>query len=76
MEKTFERYLKQNGFKEKAIECICPHCVTVSDFARDHQQGEFILICPGRSILFIDGVYLGTKDSSEEIVLYYYEKEN
>ena len=75
MEKTFERYLKENGFKQKAIECICPHCITVADFARNHQQGEFILICSDKTILFIDGFFFGTEDSRDEIVLYYYEKE-
>lgn len=74
MEKTFENYIKKHGFQERAIECKCPHCVTVADFARDHQQGEYILICPDKTILLIDGAYIGTEDDKDEIVIYYYER--
>lgn len=70
-----EKYLKENGYKEKAIECICPHCVTVADFAITHPIGRYILICQDRAILVIDSCFIDFNNSGEEIVLYYYEGE-
>ena len=69
----FENYLKENGFREKAIECCCPHCVTVSDFICSHKTGAYILICQDRIVPVLDGVYFEAEESGEEIVLYYYE---
>lgn len=68
-----ERYLKENGFKERAVDCVCPHCVTVAEFATTHPTGRYILICQDTAILLIDGCYVDFNNSGEEIVLYYYE---
>ena len=73
---VFEKYLKEKGFKEKAVECVCPHCVTVSDFAREHPKGRFVLMCNGQAIVVINGCYFDANDSGNEIVLYYYEGED
>ena len=73
---SFENYLKEKGFKEKAIECICPHCVTVADFATLHPKGKYILMCQHTAILVIDGCYVDINDNGNEIVLYYYEGES
>ena len=71
-----EKYLKENGFQEKAIDCICPHCVTVAQFATTHPKGRYILMCQNTAILLIDGCYVDFNESGEEIVLYYYEGGN
>lgn len=71
-----ERYLREKGYKEKAVECVCPHCVTVADFATTHPRGRYILISQDRAILVVDGCYVDLNDSGEEIVLYYYEGGN
>ena len=73
---AFEKYLKENGFKEKAIDCVCPHCVPVSEFIQTHQNGRFILMCTDRIIPVSDGVCFDSEDSLDEIVLYYYEGGN
>lgn len=70
---AFETYLKENGFKEKAIECDCPHCVTVSMFMQEHPKGRYILMCLDRIIPVSDGVCFDSDNSLDEIVLYYYE---
>ena len=36
-------YLKKFGFEEHMISSICPQCVTVSQFARDHKKGRYVL---------------------------------
>lgn len=71
-----EKYLKENGYIEKAIECVCPHCVTVDEFIKTHPTGKYILICQDRAILVINGCYIDIDNSNEEVVLYYYEGGN
>lgn len=73
---AFETYLKNNGYKLKSVECVCPHCVTVSEFAITHKKGRYILICSDRTIVLNDGCYVDLENSSDEIVLYYYEGGN
>lgn len=70
----FETYLKDRGFQEKAIDCVCPHCVTVAEFATTHPKGKYILISQDRAILVIDGCYVDVLNSGDEIVIYYYEE--
>lgn len=69
----FETYLKQNGFQEKAVDCVCPHCVTVAEFIATHKKGRYILICNDRIVPVSDGTCFDAQDSLEEIVIYYYE---
>ena len=70
---AFETYLKENGFIEKAIDCVCPHCVSVSDFIQTHPSGRYILMCQDRIVPVSDGVCFDSENSLDEIVLYYYE---
>lgn len=69
----FEDYLKENNFVEKAVDCVCPHCVTVSQFISSHGTGKYILVCQEKNVAVVDGVYFQTEDIGDEIVLYYYE---
>ena len=68
-------YLKKYGFEEHMISSICPNCVTVSQFAKDHSNGRYVLACQNHVVTVIDGDYFDTWDSGNEIVLYYYKKE-
>ena len=70
---VFERSLKENGFKEKAIDCVCPHCVTVADFLTTHPRGKYLLMCQDAVVPIMDGVCFDSENRLEEIVLYYYE---
>lgn len=67
----FDTYLKNNGFQVKAVECVCPHCVTVGEFALTHNKGRFIVVCQDGIAPVVDGVC--DTSISDEIVLYYYE---
>ena len=68
-------YLKKYGFSEHMISSVCPNCITVSQFAKDHQRGRYVLACQNHVVAVIDGTYFDTWDSGNEIVLYYYKKE-
>lgn len=68
-------YLKKYGFEEYMIPSVCPDCVTVAQFAEDHQKGRFVLACQNHVVTVVDGDYYDSWDSGNEIVLYYYKKE-
>ena len=70
---AFEAYLKKNGFKAKAVDCVCPHCVDAAEFALMHPQGRYVLICQDNTILLAEGILMGLSDGVDDIVLYYYE---
>ena len=71
---AFEAYLRKNGYREKAIECVCPHCVTASEFALTHPKGKYILMCQDGAILVSDGCCVDFRGIGDEIILYYYEE--
>ena len=68
-----DKYLKENGFKERAVDCVCPHCVPVAEVVSTHPIGRYILMCQDTAILLIDGCYVDFNNNAEEIVIYYYE---
>ena len=68
-------YLQKYGYEQKTIPSICPECISVSRFAKDHNKGRFFLACQNHVVAVINGDYYDTWASGEEIVLYYYSKE-
>ena len=70
---NFERYLASIGYEQKDVECVCPHCVTASDFALKHPKGKYVLICQDAVIFVIDGYFIDLNGNGNKIVLYYYK---
>ena len=68
-------YLRKYGFEQKMISSICPHCTTVSKFAKDHPTGIYVLACQNHVVCVDSGNWYDSWDSSDEIVLYYFEKQ-
>lgn len=68
-------YLKRYGFEERMISSICPQCVTVEQFAKNHPKGRYVLACQNHVVSVVDGDYYDSWDSGNEIVIYYYKKE-
>ena len=68
-------FLKKYGFEEHMISSVCPDCITVRRFAKEHRKGIYVLACQNHVVCEIDGDYFDTWDSGDEIVLYYYKKE-
>lgn len=68
-------YLRSKGFKRSVIPDTCPDCYTLSQFAREHPEGTYI-VCTGSHVACIkNGRLLDTWDSSGETVAYYFTKE-
>ncbi len=64
-------YLRAQGFRR----ALAPEDVTVEEFAAGHRQGTYILTLSGHVVCVQDGALYDTWDSSHEIVLYYWTKE-
>ena len=69
-------YLKKFGFEEHMISSICPDCVTVAQFANRNRQGKYVLATQNHVVCVVNGDYFDTWDSGNEIVLYFYKKED
>lgn len=68
-------YLHSKGWSRHIIPNECPDCYTVADFCRDNPRGTFILAVEGHVVCVIDGNYIDTWDSGEEVPLYYWKKD-
>lgn len=64
-------YLESLGWKREMIE---ERGYSVADFARDHKKGAYILAISGHVVACVDGNYIDTWDSGQEIPVYYWRK--
>lgn len=69
-------YLKDIGYSRYIIPNTCPDCYTIKDFAKDNPVGKYILATGTHVVAVIDGKYIDTWDSGNEVPIYYFEKEN
>lgn len=69
------RYLRHKGFCRHVVPDVCPACYTVQDFAREHQEGIYLLALNGHVVAVINGDWYDTWDSGKEIPVYYWKKE-
>lgn len=68
--------LHKHGFKQEMINNTCPQCTSVSEFAETHPKGVYVLATDGHVVTSIDGDYYDSWDSGDEIVNYYWYKED
>lgn len=69
-------YLKKFGFEEHMISSVCPNCTTVSQFVKEHPKGRYVLACQNHVVCAINGDFFDSWDSGDEVILYYFKKEN
>lgn len=63
-------YLKDNGYR-RYMDDDC----TVSEFAKSHPHGKYLLALHGHVVACMDGIYYDTWDSGNEVLIYYWQKE-
>ena len=68
-------YLHSKGFSKHIIPDICPDCYSVEDFAKEHSKGTYILGTGTHVVCVKDGVIYDAWDSSDEVPIYFYKKE-
>ena len=67
-------YLRQQGWTRRIIPDTCPDCYTVADFAAEHPHGTYILALSGHVVCVSEGDLWDSWDSSGEVPLYYWER--
>jgi len=67
--------LRQNGFYREAVPNTCPDCYTAEDFCQDHPKGTYVLGFGGHVATVEDGILYDSWDSSNEIPIYYWRKD-
>ena len=68
-------YLRKHGFEQKMVPSICPQCITVEEFVKQNPRGTYVVVTQGHTMAVVDGSIYDSWDSSSEIVLYFWEKE-
>lgn len=66
--------LRQHGFVRETIPNTCPECYTAEEFSNEHPEGTFVLGFGGHVATVKDGKILDSWDSSREIPVYYWRK--
>lgn len=66
------QYLIDKGYKRHFID---DSEYTVRDFAGEHFKGRYLLAISGHVVCSVDGDWFDTWDSGDEIVVYYWQKE-
>ena len=72
---VWSSYLKKLGFRKSIVPDTCPDCYTVADFADDNPYGLYILCTGSHVVTIIDGNIFDAWDSSSEIPIFYFYKE-
>lgn len=68
-------YLINKGFTRHIIPNTCPMCYTVDEFCKDNPNGCYLLATGTHAVAVVDGNYLDTWDSGNEIPIYYWREE-
>ena len=66
--------LRRYGFTQKRMIDRCPDCYTVSDFARDHPGGIYVLGPHEHAVAVIDGQYWDSWNSGATVPTYYFTR--
>ena len=69
-------YLKNLGYKLTLFPSDCPNCFTIEDFCERYPKGKFLVSTGSHLVAIEDSDFFDTWDSSKEIVIYYFVKEN
>ena len=67
--------LREEGFRREIIPNTCPDCYTCEDFCQDHPVGVFVLKSADHVATVVDGVLYDSWDSSSNVPIYYWHKE-
>lgn len=68
------RLLRGIGYRKVELPDECPDCYTVSDFARDHPTGRYIVGPMEHAVAVINGDWLDTWDSGSCVAEYFFEE--
>ena len=67
--------LRQHGFVREIIPNTCPDCFTVADFCNDNPEGIFVVKSQDHVATVINGQLFDAFDSSMNITIYVWRKD-
>ena len=70
----WDDYLYNHGFRRYIVPNEC-RCYTIIDFSNEHPEGTYIVATGTHVVAVIDGNYYDTWDSGNELIFYYFKKE-
>lgn len=71
---VFGSVLRQHGFKRFIVPNSCPDCYTLIDFCMDNPEGVYVVGLDSHVVAVVDGNYIDTWDSGNEIPIYYWKE--
>ena len=71
---TWADYLEDHGYILFGLPNTCPRCYTVRQFTRDYPFGTYVLGTGEHAVAVIDGNYIDTWDSGNEVPMYFFKK--
>lgn len=75
MDYVWGSVLRQHGFTRRTTPNTCPDCYSVREFAMDHPRGTFVIGTGGHVVTVVDGDIYDAWDSSDEVPVFYWHKE-
>ena len=72
---VYTEYLRSKGYRRYIIPNTCPHCYTIEDFSLDNPVGRYLVVTQTHIVAIVDGNVIDTWNSSDEIPIYYFQKE-
>lgn len=73
---VWDTYLRKRGYKRYICPNNCPFCYSIKDFAKEHSYGTYIVATGSHVVAIIDGDYIDSWNSGNEIPIYYYKIAN
>ena len=67
--------LRQNGYTRQTLPNTCPDCYTLGQFAEDHPEGVYVVGTGNHVATVINGEIWDAWDSSNEVPVYYWQRE-
>ena len=74
--RVWARLLNRFGYIQRLLPRNCPACYTVKDFCIENPVGKFVVATGDHVVAVINGDYYDSWDSGNELLSYYFEKEN
>lgn len=70
---VWDVYLRRRGFRRYVCSNNCPYCYSVADFAKEHPYGKYIVATGKHVVAVVNGNYIDSWDSGNEVPIYYYK---
>ena len=67
-------YLRRNGYEKFLLPGNCPECINVREFCRRYPEGTYVIGTGTHAVAVVDGDWLDTWDSGDEIPTYFFRK--